>query len=198
MARISPAPRDVYAPLFGDDAPLRLQIYAQRPALAKAFINFGETLRTNQLLSRRLIELVRLRIAFHNQCRTCMAVRYQDATDDGVTEALVCSLEAPQEASDLTEPERAAIGFADLMATDHFAVDDAAFDELRRHFSEQEIMELCMNIGFFLGFGRMAMSLDMVDDLPDRFKDGSDDLVTPWGDGEVVALPVSAPVPASA
>ena len=42
-----------------------------------------------------------------------------------------------------------------------------------------------MNIGFFLGFGRMAMSLDMVDDLPDRFKNGPDELVTPWGDGEV-------------
>ena len=38
-----------------------------------------------------------------------MAVRYEEGVDDGVTEALVCSLERPSEAPDLSEAERAAI-----------------------------------------------------------------------------------------
>ena len=78
----------------------------------------------------RLIELVRLRIAFHNQCRSCMAIRYSTGLNDGLTEGLVCSLERPQEAEDLTDSERAALAYADLMATDHLAVDDALFDRL--------------------------------------------------------------------
>ena len=32
-----------------------------------------------------------------------MAIRYQSAVDDGLTETMVCSLEKPQDAPDLTE-----------------------------------------------------------------------------------------------
>ena len=73
MPRIAPAPAEQFEPLFGANAPLRLQIYAQRPPLAEAFVEFGATLRRERLLPDRLIELVRLRVAFWNQCRSCMA-----------------------------------------------------------------------------------------------------------------------------
>jgi AhpD family alkylhydroperoxidase len=138
------------------------------------------------LLSDRLIELVRLRVAFWNQCRSCMAVRYEEGTKDGLTEALVCSLERPEDAEDLTEPERAAIAFADLFATDHLGIGDETFARLREHFDEAEIVELCMNVALFVGFGRMGAVLHMVDDLPDRFQ--ADGRVTPWGDGDVVRI----------
>ncbi len=36
MARIAPAPADVYAPVFGEEAPLRVQVYANRPEIAQA------------------------------------------------------------------------------------------------------------------------------------------------------------------
>ena len=71
------------------------------------------------------MELVRLRIAFFNQCRSCMAIRYTDAVNDGVTEDLVCSLEKPAEAANLTAAEKAAIDFGERMATDHLSIDDA-------------------------------------------------------------------------
>jgi hypothetical protein len=48
----------------------------------------------------------RLRISFHDQCRTCTSVRYADAMTDGETEGLVCSLDKPQESDDLTLRER--------------------------------------------------------------------------------------------
>ena len=63
---------------------------------------FSEQLRSSAKLRPRLIELVRLRIAFHNQCRYCMSMRYGSALDDGLTEAQVCSLERPAEDPDLT------------------------------------------------------------------------------------------------
>jgi len=185
MARVAPAPFEQYAPLFGADAPLRVQIYAQRPEIARKFLEFGRTLRDERLLSDRLIELVRLRVAFWNQCRSCMAVRYAEGTADGVTEGLVCSLERPEEAPDLSEAERAAIHYADLMATDHLAIDDSTFARLREHFSEPEIVELCFNVALFVGFGRMGSALHMVDDLPERFR-AEGGPVTPWGDGDLI------------
>lgn len=186
MARVAPAPFEQYAPLFGADAPLRVQVYAQRPALAEAFLAFGRALREERQLPDRLVELVRLRVAFWNQCRSCMAVRYEDGIADGVTEELVCSLERPHDAPDLTDAERVAIRFADLLATNHLAIDDDTFAGLREHFSDPEIVELCMNVALFVGFGRAAAALNMVDDLPDRFRD--EGRITPWGEGEIVRV----------
>jgi AhpD family alkylhydroperoxidase len=188
VSRVRPAPYEQYAPLFGPDAHPRVQIYAHRPPLAQKYLEFGRALREERLLPDRLIELVRLRIAFWNQCRSCMAARYEEAIVDGVDEALVCSLERPEEAEDLTEAERAAIAYGDLMATNHHAIDDSTFERLREHFTEPEIVELMLNVGWFVGYGRMAAVMKVVDDLPARFtKDGE---ITPWGgaDEEVVVI----------
>jgi AhpD family alkylhydroperoxidase len=68
----------------------------------------------HMMLSERLPELLRLRIAVHNQCRSCMAMRYADAVADGVTEDLVGSLERPEEAADLKAAERLALRYAGL------------------------------------------------------------------------------------
>ena len=55
-----------------------------------------------------------------------------------------------------------------MMATDRLDVTDDSFDGLREHFSDPEIVELCMNVALFVGFGRMGSALHMVDDLPEH------------------------------
>lgn len=157
-----------------------LRIYAHRPELAVAYANFVQALRRESALPQRLIELVRLRVAFHNQCRSCMAIRYDPAVSDGVDEDLVCQLEAPEEGADLTAADRAALGFADLMATNHHAIDDDTFATLQPHFSEAQIVELGLHIATFVGFGRLAMAWDMVDDLPEPFRDSGPGPIGPW------------------
>jgi len=161
------------------------RIWAQRPEIYMAFRKFVGTLFEHSVLPRRLIEMVRLRVAFHNQCRSCMAIRYSAAVADGLTEDLVCELKKPEEAPNLTPRERAALKYADLLATDHLSINDALFDELRTHFSEPEIVELAAHIAYCVGFGRVAMSWDMVDDLPERFK-ARDHEITPWGEDAMV------------
>ena len=156
-------------------------IRAHHPELAKAFVRFGGALKLHSVLSARLRELVRLRIAFHNQCRSCMAMRYADAVDAGVTEDLVCSLEQPQEATDLTAAERVALRYADLLATNHLAVDDTLYGQLKEHFTEMEIVELGMVCAVCIGVGRLSATWNMTEDLPDRFRGAGDDPVTPWG-----------------
>lgn len=42
--------------------------------------------------------------------------------------------------------------YSELMATDPDAIDDAFFDLLRQHYSEEEIIELGAFIGFNLGY----------------------------------------------
>jgi alkylhydroperoxidase family enzyme len=110
-----------------------------------------------------------------------MAMRYADAVDDGVNEDLVCALEKPYEAPDLTEAERVALHYADLLANNHLAIDDAFHDLLKTHFSEKALVELGMVCALCIGFGRLAASWDMTEDLPERFKAQGKDPITPWG-----------------
>jgi len=42
--------------------------------------------------------------------------------------------------------------YSELMATDPDAIDDSLFDELRKYYSESEIVELGMFLGFNLGY----------------------------------------------
>lgn len=179
MSRIPPAARVQYEPLVGANAPLRQQVYAQAPGIAGPYLQFMKALRENGTLPRRLVELLRLRVSFHNQCRTCMSIRYADGLADGITEGLVCSLERPEEADDLTDAEKAALAFADKMATDHLAVTDEMFALLHDHFSTQEVMELCFQVATFVGYGRMGAVLAMTDDLPREYAD-SDAILAPW------------------
>lgn len=153
--------------------------FAHCPEQALGLMGFGGALKRNRTLPERLVELVRLRVAFFNQCRSCMAIRYSDAVADGVTEGLVCSLERPQEAENLSAAEKAAIRYGELMATDHLAIDDTVYADLRKHFSEAQIVELGMTVAFFVGFGRLAATWHMVEELPQAFQTAG--TIAPWG-----------------
>ena len=190
MARVLGAVQLESDDLEGLDASDRLSrrsqaIWAHRPRSGAAVKTLAKSLAEEGTLPPRLVELVRLRIAFHNQCRYCMALRYTDALDDGLTEDMVCSLERPAEANDLTDAERSALRFADLFATNHLAIDDPLLDELRIHFDEGQIVELGAQCARLVGFGRLAAVFGVYDDLPERFAGPGTERFTPWG-GDVV------------
>jgi alkylhydroperoxidase family enzyme len=195
MSRISKIPVAQWDPALvamtnGDSATVTEQgitrMLAHCPEMALGAIGFGAAIAMNRTLPERLIELVRLRVAFHNQCRSCMAIRYSSAANE-VNEDLVCSLEKPQEAADLTAAEQAALEFADLFATDHLGITDQRFAALREHFSEAQTMELMLHLALYVGMGRLAATLDMTEELPESFRAAFGETVTPWG-GEPVKV----------
>ena len=155
------------------------------PAVAEALGSLTAALRIDGTPPPRLLELVRLRIAFFNQCRSCIALRYQSAIDDGLDEGAVCSLERPADAENLSAGERSALRFAELFATDHLAIDDAVYDELREHFSEDQLVELGVHCAIALGVGRLSATWDVSDDLPDT--PASSGQLAPWNSESVVA-----------
>jgi AhpD family alkylhydroperoxidase len=188
MARIAPLPPHEFASdlqeVIGAEALARsdllgsMRVWAHRPDLAVPLHRFMQAVKRASQLSPRLVELVRLRVAFHNQCRSCMAKRPPDAAAGGVSEELVCELVRPEEAADLTERERAALAYADRLAAAHHDMDDALFDRLREHFSDEEVIELGLHIALFIGLGRVAMSWDLVDELPEAMR--AQGPVGPW------------------
>jgi alkylhydroperoxidase family enzyme len=112
------------------------------------------------LLGRKLIEQVRLGIAQINQCQNCLLTRYPDSIEDGLTEEMVRALPGAQDSPLFTEREKAAIEFGQKMARDHFSVGDEDYIRLHQHFSEQEVVELCLDVAMFVGLGRLFATID--------------------------------------
>jgi AhpD family alkylhydroperoxidase len=192
MTRIAPSDAFADVPVvdFGQGDRINLGVAAilgRLPKIAEGLAALNAALKSTGTLPPRLLELVRLRIAFHNQCRSCMSVRYQSALDDGLTEDAVCSLERPADAPDLSDAERAALKFADLFATNHLAIDDTIYDELRGHFTEDQLVELGVHCAIALGIGRLSATWDVTEDIPDAFRAETDGRVTPWASTGVVA-----------
>lgn len=195
MSRIRKIHRDDWDPAlreqFNADEATELELgtmrmFAHRPEIAKGMMALGGGIAMDWTLPQRLKELVRLRVAFHNQCRSCLAIRYRDAVADGVDEDLVCSLENPPEAPDLTEAEKAAIAYADKFATNHLSIGDDDFAALREHFSEGQLVELGTWVAFCVGFGRLGAVWDMVEELPETFQDKTSGPATPWSGSPTV------------
>ncbi len=183
MPRVAPAfdPSSVRTGEMRDGDVINLDvgaILAHRPDVAAGIGAAMDALRTNNTIGQRTMELIRLRIAFHNQCRSCMAVRYPEGVEEGLTEELVCSLEQPDESPDLTDGERAALRFADLFATDHLRIDDAVYDELRRYYTEDQLVEIGLICAISVGIGRLAATWHVVDHVPDALQ--APGRVAPW------------------
>jgi alkylhydroperoxidase family enzyme len=160
------------------------RMLAHAPKAAMGPLQFGAAVTLNRTLPERLIELMRLRVAFHNQCRSCMAIRYSSAADT-FTEDDVCSLEKPAEAENLDEREKLAIDFGERFATNHLSIDDDYFENLKAHFTEAEIIELMLHCALYVGMGRLAALLDMTEELPAGFQRPFGEAVPPTADAPI-------------
>jgi alkylhydroperoxidase family enzyme len=160
-------------------------IMAHVPGAQAAIDEVLRTLRTSGSLPPRLVELLRIRIAFHNQCRVCMAGRYLPSEVD---EDLVCSLERPADAPGLSDAEREALRFGDLFATDHLSINAATYDGLREHFTESQLVELGLYCSYLVGQGRLSATWRIDEQLPPGFQADPGSTVAPWGHAEVLVL----------
>lgn len=138
-----------------------VRAFAHHPDLLLAHLGFFWPWHTGEapaaVVDPRTKELCRLRIAELNGCRTCASYRYQPAliAESEATAAMAGNGEP------LTERERVAVAYAEMLAVDHHAIDDADIARVREHFDEAEMLELTMMIGQYIGFGRTLAILQL-------------------------------------
>jgi alkylhydroperoxidase family enzyme len=133
--------------------------FAENSDLLERYLNFYYPYHSEAgLIDSRLKELVRLRIATLNGCKTFKAARL-DPNHVSEDEAAF-DVDHPDNAS-FTQRERAALSLAEAMAVDHFSIDDQMIRELRKHFSKGELLELMMMAGQYIGFGRVLAILQL-------------------------------------
>jgi alkylhydroperoxidase family enzyme len=162
----------------GDGGEL-VQVWSLSPELGGAVGNLSAAVYGERLVSPRVREVARMRIAQINGCNICQEWRFPEMADRGVTEELYAYVDDPAN-GDYSEQERLAIEYADKFATDHRSLDDEFFARLRAAFTDAEIVELTAMIGNWLAFGRFQAVLDIAEACgwaPPRTTDASDEVL---------------------
>ncbi len=162
--------------------PIPLQIFSYRTAqiiqTSLARSAFGK----NTLLGPRIIELIRIRSAQLGECQPCM----QSRKHDSITDEDVACLIAPGH-SDLTEQERLAVEFLDLLSADHHAIDDEVYRRLAKVFTAAQIVELGFTCATTMGTHRFIHTLDVFGDSAPVIAFDPDQVDTAYADEQTPA-----------
>jgi hypothetical protein len=164
--------------------PVPLQIFAYRTSQIMMVDMARHAYGKNSLLGGRILELLRIRSAQLGECQPCM----QSRKHDSITDADVACLVAPGHA-DLTDQERLAVEFLDLLSADHHAIDDETYRRLGEVFTSAQIVELGFACANSMGLHRFLHTLDLY---------GTGDPVIPYSADQVDSAMPDASVQASA
>jgi AhpD family alkylhydroperoxidase len=110
-----------------------------------------------------LLELVKMRASQLNECAYCIDMHSKDARAHGETEQRLYALSAWRETPFFTERERAALAWTEavtLVGESH--VPDDLFAETRRHFSDEELVNLTMAVVTINGWNRLSIAFRAV------------------------------------
>ncbi len=176
MARISLIEEAEHPELAGVIAPIKagrrgglLNVYKlllHSPDLAQTWFDHVGAVRWKTQLLGRLREIVIIRIAHLNRIDYVLAQHVPGlALAEGLSLA-ECDALSDWSATDLFDPrERAALAYAEAM-TLATSVPDDVFAEVRRRYSDREIVELSVLIGTYIMHNRVmkALAIDLEPD----------------------------------
>ncbi|WP_312834991.1 carboxymuconolactone decarboxylase family protein [Comamonas sp.] len=136
----------------------RLDFYTADPAIMKALLGVENQIAKGSL-DILLKKLVRLRASQINGCAFCLDMHVTDATKAGESSRRLATVAAWRETPFFSDRERAALAWTEaltLVAHDH--VPDAAWEAVRPHFSDAELMELTAVITSINSWNRFAIA----------------------------------------
>lgn len=110
-------------------------------------------------LDHSLLEIVKLRASQINGCAWCMDMHTKELRADGESEQRLYLLSAWRECLFYSPRERAALAWTEaLTRLDHGEVPDAIYDEARKHFSEEELVNLTIAVVAINGANRINIA----------------------------------------
>jgi uncharacterized peroxidase-related enzyme len=141
------------------------KVLAHRPDMLKNFIPFYASV--GRSLERKLYELIYLRVSIMNECHYCLQHHLSSSKRAGVTPEEWTALREGN-FSKFTEKERQALIHAEKLTHAPGAVVDDDFLELRRHFSDAEIVDIHMLTGLANLTNRFTSPLGLEVEFPEE------------------------------
>jgi uncharacterized peroxidase-related enzyme len=138
---------------------------AHRPEMLKTFLIFYASV--GRSLDRKLYELIYLRVSFINGCRYCTQHHVASSKRVGLTAEDWRALETGNY-SRYTEKERTALNYAEKLTRAPHEITKSDFDELKKHFSDPEIVDLHMLTGLANLTNRLTDPLGLELEFPEE------------------------------
>lgn len=145
----------------GAPDPLCARIYV-RNETGRNWLRMWNELLNGGILPIPLKEMVRVLISMKHFCGYCSTVRSNIAIERGLTEEKLLATMDFEHSRMFEEREKAALRFATLFKDSDDGIDsDQVYDDLKKHFSEEEIIELALLCAQTDGVGKFARSLKL-------------------------------------
>jgi AhpD family alkylhydroperoxidase len=118
-------------------------------------------------LDKEIVELVKLRVSQINNCAFCLQIHLNVARKLGVTQEKLDLVATWHEAGIFSERECAALAWAETLTrlADH-SVSDDAYDAVRKHFSEEQLVFLSVAIGTINAWNRLGAAFRFAPPIP--------------------------------
>ena len=140
----------------------RIKIATVNPGALQAMLGL-ETYLRGCGLDAKLLDLIKLRVSQINGCAYCIDMHWKDLRAAGETEQRLYALDAWRESPFYTEPERAALAWAEAVTrvTDGH-VPDELFEEARGQFNDDELANLTLGIVAINGWNRLNIAFRVI------------------------------------
>ena len=159
----------------------QVRVFAHRPPAVKHIMGLLLDLKDEQVLPRRYLEIALVTVSKINECRYCVAHHMPHLVQQGLPLETATNILAPN-CPGLDEVDRLVRDYS-VEVTERFQyIRDQMFEDLRRHLTEEQIVELTLRIalcGFFNRFND-ALMIGMEDGVvADMLTDGGTELDLP-------------------
>ena len=140
----------------------RMNFYHAAPEAMKAMVALESQIASSGL-EQSLMELVKTRASQINGCAFCIDMHTRDARKRGETEQRLYLLNAWRESPFYSERERAALAWTEAVTlVAESQVPDEAYEEARKQFSEEELVNLTMAVVAINGANRLNIAFRTV------------------------------------
>ncbi len=110
-------------------------------------------------IEKPLLHLIKYRVSQINGCAYCLDMHSKDLRASGETEQRLYVLDAWREAPFYSERERAALAWAEAVTKiTEGHVPDEVFEEVRKQFSEEELIDLTVAVTTINSWNRLSIA----------------------------------------
>jgi len=164
-AQASPEAKEIYeSKLKGKPGNIQKAL-AHRPAMLGNFLGFYASV--GRSLDRKVYEAVYLRTSLINGCHYCTQHHIQGSKRAGLTAEQMKALKEGNY-SGFTAPDQVALRYAEKLTRTPDGASDADFAELKKHFSDEQIVDLHMLIGLANLTNRVTGPLALEIEFPEE------------------------------
>jgi alkylhydroperoxidase family enzyme len=133
---------------------------SKTPTLKSLYDELYHFLWNDGLLSKEIKEKIRVYLAHINGCMTCMSLSY--IGNEGLNIQIAKAIRN-NDFSHFSSPEQKLFSFIEQYRVSPRSITDQNVEELRHHFTDDQLIHILGLINLFDGFHKIIVSLDLYD-----------------------------------